>query len=104
MSFQDEYKIVERITGSGSVNGSGITEPLPVRYELMIQESINSQAPALQQMKGTVWSTDEPFLAARLLNKELTLTLADGRIWDFSFIHRNGQVAKRGASAAASLH
>src|SRR5947209_6423289 len=107
MAFQDEYTIIERIAGTGTVAGAGITEPLPVRYELVIKEPVKGSpdAPAPEQkMSGKIWSTDEPFLAARLLLKELTLSLADARTWDFQFTHRNGEVSTRGPSLSVSLH
>jgi len=105
MSFQDEFNIIERIAGSGTVTGAGIAEPLPVRYELMIREGVHpSEGEPARKMTGKIWSTDEPFLAARLLSRELILNLADGRAWDFQFVHRNGEVATRGATLEVSLH
>lgn len=107
MAFQDEYKIIERIAGSGTVTGADAGEPLPVRYELMIREGVKanpSDPEPPRKMSGTIWSGDEPFLASRLLNRDLTLHLSDGRDWEFRFVHRNGEVASRGATLELSLH
>ncbi len=102
MAFQDEYKVIERFAGEGTVTGEGISQSIPVRYELSIRESLKGEH--IQQMTGLVWSTEDPFMAARLLSRELELHMADGRVWDFRFLFRNGEVADRGKSVGTTLH
>lgn len=94
MADTKEYLVVERLSGSGTITGSGDAAPIPVRYEIIIRQEANV-TPEAKHLGGRVWSAsaEDPFMAHRLLSRKLQLTTQDGRTWDFSFVHRNGEIA-----------
>jgi hypothetical protein len=92
MPDEQSYRTIEQLSGSGTVAGVDLTEQLQVRYEIVIREAIDGG----KHIGGKIWCSDDPFMAHRLLQKNLTLNMADGRIWDFLFVHRSGESANRG--------
>jgi len=102
MSDRDDYKVLEQISGTGTVAGAGLTEPQKVRYEVVIRQQMVAteesaeRTPGVKSVGGKIWSGDDPFLAANLVSRELTLNMADGRVWDFIFVNRSGESTSRG--------
>lgn len=110
MSDRDDYKVLEQISGTGTVAGAGLSEPCRVRYEIVIRQEMIATAadsprtPGLKSVGGKIWSGDDPFLAATHLSSDLTLNMADGRVWDFIFTHRSGESTSRGGRVPEMSH
>ncbi len=80
------------LTGVGTIYGDGITEPISCDYELYTLRQRERTTTATEMVMGMVRTHGDPWIGGTLLDKSLSLRLADNRVWPFRFVKASGQV------------